>query len=341
MPSTKRLFYSNNLGSNVRFARALPGSYAALGGISSFTRPDGATPIATSFDANGVLQTIAQNVLRDAHYIGGRRTILLEESRLNNYLHSEQLDSAPWVTSNASVTANAAAAPDGNATADALIEAATNSSHNISQIILNTAWTDNTAQSFSVFVKAGARSWVLISVRSKAAVFSSVYFNTTTGTFGTVTASCTATATPIGNGWYWLRITLNSSQSGATQPNWFLAWTTGNNTSSFLGDGVSGGLFWGADAEHNKAFATSYISTAALTVTRAVDALTLVGSPIVGTLFYHYWDLATSAWASAVAAYAGNAAITPPVNRAYDCIAVVQGTRTAAQCKTILGGSLP
>lgn len=39
-------------------------------------------------DANGVTQTAGVNVLRDAHFIGGRRMILLEATRTNHFLNS-------------------------------------------------------------------------------------------------------------------------------------------------------------------------------------------------------------------------------------------------------------
>ena len=65
------------------------------------------------------------------------------------------------------------------------------------------------------------------------------------------------------------------------------------------------------------------------------------GVNITGTLFFHFWDLATWAWADATAVYTANTAIVPPVNRAYSHMAVIQGTWTAAQCKAILGGFFP
>ena len=95
---------------------------------------------------------------------------------------------------------------------------------------------------------------------------------------------------------------------------------------------------WQAQAE-DAAFPSSPIIQGAIALTRAVDALSYAGVPITGTLFYHYWDLATQAWVAVAAAYTASTTITPPVDRAYTHIAVLQGTHTAAQCKAILGGT--
>lgn len=55
---------------------------------------------ATYFDANGILQTAAAGVVRNAHYIGTERTLLLELSRTNVALHNRDLTNAAWVKSN-------------------------------------------------------------------------------------------------------------------------------------------------------------------------------------------------------------------------------------------------
>lgn len=74
--------------------RYLPGgAVASIGG--TFARADAST-CATYIDANGVLQTVAANVLRDNHYIGGTRTALLEGSRKNVCLQSEAMNQAVW-----------------------------------------------------------------------------------------------------------------------------------------------------------------------------------------------------------------------------------------------------
>lgn len=56
----------------------------ALPAGSTFTR----TTTATYLDAAGAVQTAAINTLRDGHYIGGVRTILLEGARTNSLLNS-------------------------------------------------------------------------------------------------------------------------------------------------------------------------------------------------------------------------------------------------------------
>lgn len=51
----------------------------------------------TFFDVNGVLQTAATGVKRDAHYIGGNKTFLLEVARTNVVTFNRDFTNAAWV----------------------------------------------------------------------------------------------------------------------------------------------------------------------------------------------------------------------------------------------------
>lgn len=74
-----------------------------VGSGGTFARAD-ATTCATYIDANGVVQTVAANVLRDSHYIGGVRTTLLEGARTNNTIQNRTLGNAAWTASNCTVS---------------------------------------------------------------------------------------------------------------------------------------------------------------------------------------------------------------------------------------------
>jgi len=87
----------------------------------------------------------------------------------------------------------------------------------------------------------------------------------------------TPTITPVGNGWYRCSVAVIS---GTTPGNFFQIYNTsspytgGTIYSEINGDGTSGIYLWGAQAE-NGSFATSYIPTAASTVTRNADVATV------------------------------------------------------------------
>lgn len=73
---------------------------------------------ATYFDVNGVMQSAASGVLRDAHYIGGVRTFLLEPQRTNFVLWNRDLRVANGMTLLvATYGGNNFPAPDGTNTA--------------------------------------------------------------------------------------------------------------------------------------------------------------------------------------------------------------------------------
>lgn len=61
---------------------------------------------ATYFDANGILQTAGVNVKRDAHYVNGVRTTLLETTRTNVVLWNRDLTNAAWVKTGCTVVRN-------------------------------------------------------------------------------------------------------------------------------------------------------------------------------------------------------------------------------------------
>lgn len=94
--STRRLLQGNNALASPALFRYTPGAQDGY----TFARAD-ATTCATYFDINGVLQTVAANVLRDNHYVSGVRTTLLEcGTRTNPVLWNRDLTNVAWAASN-------------------------------------------------------------------------------------------------------------------------------------------------------------------------------------------------------------------------------------------------
>jgi hypothetical protein len=210
------------------------------------------------------------------------RGLLIEEQRVNLALYSEQFDNAGWTKDNATITANAAVAPDGTTTADKAIP---------SNGVDLTAIANGTVRQ-AVTYSAGAT--LTFSVFAKEAEFDRIelYFSEATGTANRATVtyslvdgsvvtaaavagtftSVSSTSTSFGNGWYRFTLTFTTG-SGTTARARFAVRDSGTT----IGDGTSGILIWGAQAEAG-AFATSYIPTVASTVTRAADNATITGT---------------------------------------------------------------
>lgn len=240
---------------------------AALDGVT-FTR----STTATYFGSDGLLKTAAVNEPRFEYSPVSRRPLglLIEESRANLLTYSEQFDNAAWTKNNASVTANAAAAPDGTTTADKLVEGLTNDVHFVQKNVSVTAQ----AYSVSVYAKAAERTQFILALGDT--VFSdSVLYNLSTASASVFGGSPTGlTIQPVGSGWYRCSFTKTASGSGTAAIRVF---TASAGAISYQGDGTSGLYIWGAQLEAG-AFATSYIPTTSASVTRGTDVASMTGT---------------------------------------------------------------
>lgn len=182
-------------------------------------------------------------------------------SRTNDFLWSEVFSNAYWTKFNSSITANIDASPDGLLTADRLVENAANAVHSVLRSISFTAGLVYTA---SIFVKAVTRSRVEV-------IFPAAAFGTTPGvridaTTGGLTALGGATqfaAQDIGSGWWrvWVQATATATAAGN------VSFRLHNGTSAtYLGDGASYALIWGAQIETGAGMST-YKPTTTATVT--------------------------------------------------------------------------
>jgi hypothetical protein len=212
-------------------------------------------------EADGTLQSFSSNVLRY-----GTNGLLVEEARTNITRRSQELDNAVWTKVGATISADAATAPDGTLTADKIIEAADTSAHNAYQQTASLLTAAVYTQSF--YLKAAERSWAY--VRLAIAAGQGAWFNLATGAVGTVQSGITASIEPLTDGYYRCSVSIL-----CTAASWFpsVQPATADNVSSYLGDGSSGIYVWGAQLELG-AFPTSYILTTASSATRAADVIT-------------------------------------------------------------------
>jgi hypothetical protein len=240
----------------------------------------------TYFDALGVLRTAAANVPRFTHNPSTLAPLglLIEGQRTNSLLRSAEFDNASWAKTRATVTANAATAPDGTATADAIVEDGTAANtHDVRQgSISNTA---TTTWSLSFFIKAVNRTWALIELQNATATSNRAraWFDLQNGVVGTGnTAGSGVTYVShsiqnVGNGWYRCVLVGTADVAVTTLQAWAEG-TTGDNVTGY--DGVNGQTsvyIWGAQLEAG-AFATSYIPTTTTALTRNADVADFDGN---------------------------------------------------------------
>jgi hypothetical protein len=217
-----------------------------------------------------VLQTAAANVARFDHnpLTSESLGLLIEESRTNLLLRSEQFETT-WALTRATLSTNQLFAPDGTLTADKLIENTDNNSHQVSQVVTTVA---ATTYAFSVYLKAGERSWAVLNFFDGTTNYRT-WFNLSAGTVGSNPGANTASISSAGNGWY--RCTIVRAAIAASSTPVVLT-STGDNVLTYTGDGYSGIYIWGAQLEVG-AFPTSYIPTSASQVTRNADAASMTG----------------------------------------------------------------
>lgn len=227
--------------------------------------------IATRINARGLIETVAAGVPRiDFDPVTlACKGLLIEESRTNLFTYSEQFDNAAWVKSAASVSANAALAPDGTTTADKLVDTATNSDHSIRQQVSSTS---GTAHTLTTYARAGELTQGGLEIFTGTSVYKAL-FNLSTGAFIASTGSGSSSISQADVGRHRAAVTATSTSATV---NGFI-YAAKMATTTYTGDGTSGVYGWGAQLEVGD-FPTSYIPTTTASATRAADAASITGS---------------------------------------------------------------
>lgn len=220
-----------------------------------------------------VLQTAAINQPRFDHdpITGECKGLLVEESRTNLFQQSATFSVSPWVAVRTTVSENAIIAPDGTLTADKIVETVqTNNSYYVYQSV---SLTSGTTYTFSVYAKAAERSFMWIRLYGTGS-WGNVSFNLTTGAINNPDGA-KVSAQYVGNGWWRCVVTAASDLTGVNTPRIYVE--NDINASGYTGVAGYGIYVWGAQLEEGL-FATSYIPTTTLAVTRSADYTSLTGT---------------------------------------------------------------
>ena len=276
----------------------IPGKYGVgtllcpmpLDGSGDFNVSRSASNSATRVNAQGFIETVANNVPRLDYPLGGIANgcpaLLVEPSATNIMAQSETLSvSGNWNQTNVLVTGGAIASPDGLASGTLFVATAGASGHSIDRNAATTV-ASGTVVTTSCFFKAHGTN-TFVQMYLGAIVFSpaSPFANFNLTGSGSVTAGTYTSAfiQYYGNGWYRCGFSVTTAASGTISYGIvpILASGTARNV-IFTGDGVNGVYAWGAQLETGSV-ATSYIPTTTAPITRGADVINKTGvSSLIG-----------------------------------------------------------
>lgn len=274
---------------------------------------------ATAVDSSGLVKVVNANLPRfDYDPVSlENKGLLIEESRTNLILYSEEFQNFPWVVSDSSVSANVLISPSGAVNADKLTENSATTTHFIyTTLALQIAG----SYSISIYVKAAGRT--KFRIQQTATTPYAVLVDLTAKTVTTVVGGATGTISDAGNGWFLCTMSFTSVVSIAFNIVIYLANSAGSI--SYAGDGTSGLYLWGAQLEAGS-FPTSYIPTTNLVSIRNADVATITGSN-----FTSFWN-ASSGSALVVAKQKSTSGISPVVqfdDNTANCIISLRGNTT-------------
>lgn len=227
----------------------------ALEDIYSFTRAS----IATG-EGPGSLEEVPVDNKRIVYspVTGKRQGLLVEEQRTNLFLWSEDLAAGNWSLTNASIQSNVEIAPDGNATADKLVESASVGSHQIIDAINLQA---GTTYSLSYFSKRVERYITGLTITGPG-------FTTLSGITNLLTVDSDFTVKRAPNGAYRISTTFTTADAG----NYLIRFQAADELgqTAYSGDGVSGLILWGTQLEVGPT-ASAYMKSEAAQTTRSPD----------------------------------------------------------------------
>jgi hypothetical protein len=308
---------------------------ASLDPRITFTRA-GAT--ATVVDSAGLIQPVAADTARFDYdpVTLACRGLLIEESRQNVILYSEDLTQTQWIKFGATISADAEVAPSGATVADKLVENTANSVHQLQQ---NATFTSGVTYTYSFYAKKAGRDIIRMHENILQG-FEYAQFNLDTGVATILGPAVGWTLNAVsmrdaGNGWY--RCIVTATPGSTVTNNAFITrLRLYNGTSTtYTGDGVSGIFFYGGQLEAG-AFPTSYIPTTTTALTRNADVATMTG-----TNFSDFWQ-ATKGGASVIATPSTVSGIRPLVqfdDGTVNEIIALRGNTTNPELQIVDGGA--
>jgi len=219
----------------------------------SFDRASSATRV----NKDGLIETVGSGEPRIDYKDDSKGALLLEPSRSNSLVQSNQFDTT-WTTTNATVTSGQRGV---GGSSDAWLLSKSSVGGRINQSI-----SLNGVQTTSIYAKANTSNWIaFISGGSKTA-----YFDLQNGVLGTVSGTAIdAKIESVGNGWY--RCSLIQDVT-LTEIRVYIA------EDDLDVSGTSGSIYIQYAQVEQGSYATSYLPTQGGAVTRVADVCTNGGN---------------------------------------------------------------
>ena len=205
--------------------------------------------------------------------------LLIEDAITNLLTYSEDFGNAAWIKSGSVISSDFTYSPDGNKSADKIVESATTAGHYTYRGVSVTA-SGSKRYSFSVYAKKAEKQYLqLIAAGVGLGIQDYANFDLQNGVVGNVGIGIDAYITPIGNGWYRCGMSFNPVSSATCDVHiWLINSSTSARAPSTTGNGYDGLFIWGAQMEDTTASPSSYIGTAASTATRNYDNASMSGT---------------------------------------------------------------
>jgi hypothetical protein len=203
--------------------------------------------------------------------------MLIEESRSNLQIYSQDFTNAAWVKVNTTVSSGLVS-PDGITISQLAVPTTTSGNHEV----YGGTKASTTNMAFSVYVKPAGYTKIALRedyISGQYAAFD-CSGNSGAGSVLSQTAGVGGTITSVGNGWYKISMASTITTTGQGLGIYILdaGYTSGAVTSyNYAGNGTSGFYLFGAQVEAGS-FPTSYIPTTSSSVTRVADVVKLAST---------------------------------------------------------------
>jgi len=251
---------------------ALDFTVAALDPRVTFTR---AAATATRVNASGFIESVAADTARfDFNPVTlACKGLLIEESRTNVQVYSEDFTQSPYVIATGSINATKVTGPDNLLSASQLDQpSGTTDAASISTTINGVSGRN---YSFSIFVKKGTKRYIrfLETLSSSVGGARSAYFDLDNEEWVSQSTAHTVSFDQLGNGFIRLKVSFIGGITFARA----VFWQPSDSSSSATSTGEGYTYFYGWQEEH-AIFPTSYIPTEATAVTRNADLASMTGT---------------------------------------------------------------
>ena len=238
-----------------------------------FTRASSATVV----NKAGLIETVGSGEPRIDFSNNAKGALLLEPTRSNLTLYSQDLSNSYWAKQNGVITSNAIDSPSGVQNADLFTENNSTSDHALFDIV--SYFVSGTTYTVSFFAKSNGRTKIELA-SANSGICPTGRFDLESKTADATNTSFGAKIEDYGNGWFKCSVSRVANNSGQDLP--YYATVINFGVLNYTGNGTSGMYFWGMQTEQGS-YATSYIPTQGSAVTRSADSSSqTVPSSVIG-----------------------------------------------------------